>query len=85
MQDDEPFVVRSLFDYESEKPYFSLTISTKRLLKNLTMSSFIHADSTYKLVSLNYPLLTCGVSDADRVFLFYFINLDIFQSKLDKF
>lgn len=64
-EEDKPFVVA--FDYqnklvqevdeEKNSTQFILVISTKKLLQRQVNSPYIQVDATYKMLTLNYPLL----------------------------
>uniref|UniRef100_A0A915DW58 Uncharacterized protein n=1 Tax=Ditylenchus dipsaci TaxID=166011 RepID=A0A915DW58_9BILA len=45
---------------------FIMVISTPKLLRRQVQWPVIQVDGTYKLMTLNYPLLVCGFSDADK-------------------
>uniref|UniRef100_A0A915D5H5 Homeobox domain-containing protein n=1 Tax=Ditylenchus dipsaci TaxID=166011 RepID=A0A915D5H5_9BILA len=47
---------------------FIMVISTPKLLRRQVQWPVIQVDGTYKLMTLNYPLLVCGFSDADKRF-----------------
>lgn len=48
--------------------WIRIFVSTTRLLENAVDAECIHADGTYKLNSLNYPLIVVGVTDKARRF-----------------
>lgn len=67
--EDEAFVIlfeRSAEEEETdddEEEWFRYCVSTKKLLQTAIDAKNIHADSTYKIVIQNYPLLVVGCSD----------------------
>ena len=81
--DDKPFILYQLkideydkqesfpeneFDIPIGEKSSRFFITTRRLLSIAALSKFIHADSTYKLIWNNFPVLICGTSDQDKVF-----------------
>lgn len=55
-------------DDQNSKQYVRFCISTKRLLQIASISTAVHADTTYKLNWQGYPVLITGTTDADRKF-----------------
>uniref|UniRef100_A0A915DZH0 Cathepsin propeptide inhibitor domain-containing protein n=1 Tax=Ditylenchus dipsaci TaxID=166011 RepID=A0A915DZH0_9BILA len=74
--EDESFVVafeeRTILTNESGEmkvvTQFVMVFSTVRLLRRQVFWPVMQVDGTYKLMTLNYPLLVCGFSDADTRF-----------------
>lgn len=67
--DDDPFVVNfECSAPRSDDKLFRLFFSTKRLLKHALLSNIRHSDGTYQTMVEGYPMLTLGVSDADKHF-----------------
>ncbi len=56
------------FDIPITEESFRFFVTTRRLLSIATEASFIHADSTYKLIWNGFPVLICGTSDKNKVF-----------------
>jgi hypothetical protein len=56
------------FNIPIERESFRFFVTTRRLLSISSTAKFIHADSTYKLIWNNFPVLICGTSDKDKVF-----------------
>lgn len=50
-------------EYIPDKIVLNCILTTKRLIKNAADKQIIHADSTYKLNYMGYPLLVFGTTD----------------------
>ena len=67
-QDNQEVFPPGKFNIPIENESFRFFVTTRRLLSIASKSKFIHADSTYKLIWNNFPVLVCGTSDMDKVF-----------------
>ena len=57
-----------VLDDTRDKPFFSLMLSTPRLLDGTHLWRPVEMDETYKLMYEGFPLTVMGQSDANRVF-----------------
>ena len=65
---DEPCQFQFECDDTLAEPFFTLLLSTRRLLDSTDRTKPLEIDETFKLIYENYPVTLIGQSDADRKF-----------------
>jgi hypothetical protein len=67
-EDKQKTFPENSFDLPINAESFRFFVTTRRLLSIAKDAKFIHADSTYKLIWNDFPVLICGTSDKNKVF-----------------
>ncbi|CAF1133814.1 unnamed protein product [Brachionus calyciflorus] len=64
---DQVFTV-SEFKFDLKSINFHIFMTTRRLISFTRNANHIATDATYKLLWLNFPILLCGTTDANKAF-----------------
>ncbi|CAF1096912.1 unnamed protein product [Brachionus calyciflorus] len=64
---DQVFTV-SEFTFDFKSINFHIFMTTRRLISFTRNANHIATDATYKLLWLNFPILLCGTTDANKAF-----------------